>query len=158
MSRIDRDAASWRLLCFAWVCLAGSACTVRLLAEYDPVLDQKVSELQAGVESFLTQMQEKAGTPEGSYANHGHFYADLSGELVALRARAEVTEKAELFVRHLEKLRESIELLRGLHEKRGQAGLTKGLVEPTRKMLGVQFRALLKLNAELRTGRGGGNE
>ena len=154
IAHVRRTAASLSLLVI-WVALAGVGCQVRLIAEHDPVLDGKISDLQAQVESFLTRMGAKAGTPAGSYAQNEDFYADIGGELLALRSRAEVTPKAELFIRHLDLIVENLERLRGLHEKRGEEGLSKVLVEPARSALEVQLRALLKLNAELRTGRGG---
>lgn len=132
---------------------ASSSCTVKFITEYDQVMDEEVTRLQGDVESFLTQMETKAGSPQGTYAENSAFYADLHGALTALRVRAEAADKAELFVEHMDLLMASVRDLKQIHEGRGQAGMDSTLIDPARSALTMQFRAILKLNAALREGR-----
>jgi hypothetical protein len=122
-----------------------SACSVRFISDYDETTDRSVTELQRKVETFLVKMENTAGTSEGEYVNNKAFYDDVKVALSAMRVRAAAMPKNELTVQSIDLIEENIENLRQLHERRGEKGLSKALVEPIRTAINAQFTAILKL-------------
>lgn len=140
-------------LCIAALLSAAPACTVKLTADYDPLLDATASALSTKVNSFLTKMQLTAGTSAGEYTPNADFYASVQGELKTLQLRTEQQEKARPIEESVALLAKSIEDLRQLHEAGGKAGLAKPVLEPARTALEIQFRALFAIQNALRRGK-----
>lgn len=143
---LDRRAA---VLFLALAFTAG--CKVKLIADYDPVLDQGVSKLATEVDAFLTRMQQTAGTPAGTYAANAGFYIDAAAEVRTLRMRAESQPKSGKLVEALDLVAKSLEDVRGRHEAHGEKGLDAAFVGPARSGLETQFRALIEIESTLRT-------
>lgn len=142
-----------RIVAAMAVMILSSACTVRLIAEYDPILDSSVSALSSKVNSFLARMETTAGTPAGEYAPNAGFYAEVLGELKTLQLRTEQQEKAKLIEESLVLLSRNIENLRSLHQAGGAAGLSVPVLGPARSALETQFRALFAIENALRRGK-----
>ena len=133
--------------------LACCACTnVRLITDYDQVLDQRISALAERTESFLADMEASSGTPPGTYEQNRAFYRDAKATIAALRLRTEAAGQAELLTQHLQLLDDNIENLRKLHEMGQEGGLKPIVLGPARDALRAQFRAIQKLEMELRRG------
>lgn len=138
------------VLVFVFILLG---CSVKLIADYDEIIDKSTTELQSKIETFLIKMGRVAGTSEGEYANNTAFYEEIKGVLISMRVRAKVIPKNNLMVGHIDLLEKNFELLRQLHEKQGKKGLTKVLIDPARNALNAQFTAIAELQGALRRGR-----
>lgn len=75
--------------------LALLGCTVTIVEEYDPVLDQGLTTYQADVAAFMARMSAKAGKPEGRFrdADVQAFYARTSAQLQSFVDRAEALDE-----------------------------------------------------------------
>jgi hypothetical protein len=127
-------------------------CTVKLIADYDEIIDKTATDLQGKIETFLTRMERTAGTSEGEYDNNTAFYDEIKGVLSSMKVRARAIPKNELTVQHIELIEENIENLRKLHEKQKEKGLTKTYIDPARTALNTQFTALITLQNALKRG------
>lgn len=133
--------------------LAVASCSsVRFLSEYDEVLDVGTTDLQRRVETFLFDMEAKAGTAAGEYAANRAFYDAVRVEHTVLRSRAQAVPKNALTVEQLDLLGASLDKLRELHERGGANGLPREVVEPARTALTTQFVSILKLELAKKRG------
>ena len=132
--------------------LALVGCSVKFISDYDEVTDRSVIELQKRVETFLVKMEGVAGTSAGEYANNRAFYDETKVALSGMRVRAAAIPKNELTMQAVALIEENIENLRQLHERRGEKGLSKLLVEPIRTALNTQFTAIMKLELAKKRG------
>lgn len=136
--------------CFIASILFLSGCS--LIADYDPIIDQTVSSLHNDVNVFLTKMERSAGTPEGEYINNTQFYDKLIGTLESLRTRGAIIPKNDIILAQINLLRNNIEKLRIIHERHGQSGLSKVLIDPIKVSINNQFSSIIKLQNALKRG------
>ncbi len=141
--------ATFFLLFILIVC----GCSIKLISDYDEVIDKSVTELQKKVETFLLKMEAASGTSEGEYINNKSFYNEAKVEMTAIRLRAEAISENKITVQHITEIEKNIESLRLLHEMRGQRGLTKDLTDPIRVIINTQFKAILTLEFAKRRGK-----
>ncbi len=141
-----------RIMTFALV-LGISACTVHLIADYDPLLDSGATALSNKVNAFLAKMETASGTPSGTYAANVGFYSEAQGDLKTLELRAANAPQSEKILESVRLLSENIENLRKLHEGRGNQGLSRPILDPARSALEIQFRALFAVENALRRGK-----
>ena len=130
-----------------------SGCSIKLIADYDELIDRYATELQGKIETFLIKMERLAGTPEGTYSENTGFYDELQGTLNTLYLRAQTIDKNELVVEQIQLLLENVANLRKLHQKQGDSGLTKELIEPVKTAFNSQFKAIIKLQEALKRGK-----
>jgi hypothetical protein len=130
-----------------------SACPVRLVSDYDPVLDRTATKLQTQIDTFLVKMQAAAGTPAGEYGRNQAFYEDMVGALRALHSRAEVMPENGITMQQIELLQANLDNLRRLHEQSGTQGLPAPLAGPAQAALDANFRAIIKFETEKRRGK-----
>lgn len=137
------------LLCVA----ASSSCTrVQFISDYDEIIDHSTTELQQEIEQFLVAMERQQGTPAGSFTENASFYDQAEADIRVLRVRAGARPKSDLTVQHFDELLANVENLRQLHERRGDDGLTAVIIEPARRALDTQFRAILTLELAKKRG------
>ncbi|MFQ5844713.1 MAG: hypothetical protein ACE5JG_06960 [Planctomycetota bacterium] len=148
-----------------WLAATGAllaGCRVRLVADYDRVLDRGVTNLHKKTAAFWIDMERKAGTEAGTYAPNTAFYDDARVAVESLRLRAAATPKNELTVRQLDLLAKNFELLAEIHRAQSEPddagripGLDADVVAAVRANMDVQFGAILRLEiAKKRTGSG----
>lgn len=129
-----------------------SGCSIKLISDYDELIDRYATELQSKIETFLIKMERLAGTGEGGYAANTGFYDELHGTLTTLLLRAETIEDNQIVAEQIILLQANLENLRKLHQMQGEKGLTKELVGPMRIAFNTQFKAIVKLQNQLRRG------
>ena len=153
VSNCNRRRIAVLSVLFSFFLLIVSGCSVKLISDYDEVIDKSVTELQKKVEAFLIKMEGAAGTGEGEYINNRSFYNEARVEISAMRLRAEAIPENKITVQHINEIEKNIENLRLLHERRGQKGLTKDLTEPVRAIINTQFKAMLTLEFAKKRGK-----
>lgn len=139
------------ILCILALPLSG--CSVKLIADYDQIIDQNVISLQTQIETFLTHMERTAGTREGQYASQVKFYDEIRGQLNTLSVRAASIPKNEIVTEQIDTLKETIETLREIHEEQGEKGLTKPYVYQMRTAFERHFAEIYKLQQALKRGK-----
>ncbi|MGE5604920.1 MAG: hypothetical protein ACM3YE_04420 [Bacteroidota bacterium] len=129
-----------------------AGCSVKLISDYDQLIDQYATQLQGEIETFLIKMERSAGTPEGGYAGNMGFYDRIQGTLTTLLLRAETIAEDGTVAEQIVLLQKNLENLRRLHEGQGEKGLTKELAGPMRVAFNTQFKAIIKLQNALKRG------
>ena len=129
------------------------ACTVRLIGEYDEVIDHSLTDFQQKTEAFLSHLEADHGHPEASYAKNVDFYNNALASISTMRLRAAAQPKKEILVQQLDLLKQSMEDLRKLHQTAGPDGLTDGPIEAARSALEVHLESILKLELALKRGK-----
>ncbi|MBI5179940.1 MAG: hypothetical protein HZA05_00895 [Nitrospirae bacterium] len=153
INNCNRNRIAVLSVLFSLFFLIVSGCSVKLISDYDEVIDKSVTELQKKVEAFLIKMEGSAGSSEGEYINNRSFYNEANVEMSAIRLRAEAIPENKITVQHINEIEKNFENLRLLHEKRGQKGLTKDLTDPIKVILNIQFKAILTLEFAKKRGK-----
>lgn len=153
LTRSENWARFRALLIVALLLAFTTACAVRLIAEYDEVLDHSITDFQQKTELFLAKLESNAGTPDATYANSKDFYDQAVATLNTMRVRALASSKNSLMVQQVDLLKSSVEDLRKLHEDAGAKGLTRGEIDAARSALETHFESMLKLELALKRGK-----
>lgn len=135
------------------VALAFVGCRVRVMAPYDPVLEQGVTQVATDVSAFLALAEGVAGTPDAAFRAHVPFYAKTQGALRVLRLRAEKEPNSERVISQLDGLGRNLERLRERHRASGEVGLAPDYIQSARNAFEVQFTSFFTLTAEMRRDR-----
>lgn len=147
-----RPPARFVVLVLSLFVLVMSGCSVKLISDYDEFTDKAVVALHRKVDAFLRKMEDNAGFPAGTYAKNKEFYQEVMVDLSSMRMRASAIPQNQLTLEHIDLLEQNIEKLRELHEKRGEKGLAKALVDPIQTALDAQFTAIMKLELAKKRG------
>lgn len=129
-----------------------SGCSIKLISDYDELIDQYATELQSEIETFLIKMERLAGTTEGTYTKNIGFYEEIQGTLTTLALRAEMLDDNKIVAEQIALLQKNLENLRELHELQGEKGLSQELAEPMKVAFNTQFKAIIKLQNALKRG------
>lgn len=140
-----------RLIMVVLLIFALSGC--KLIAEYDEIIDKTVTSLHTKINTFLVKMERCAGTPEGEYVKNTSFYDNTKGTMQSLTTRAAIISKNDIIIEQVNLLSDSIEKLRGIHERQGKGGLTKELIDPIKLAIDAQFASIIKLVNNLKRGK-----
>jgi hypothetical protein len=133
------------------VLLAVTGCSSVFVTNHDPVLENRATELDAKIETFLDTMDRTAGTAEGAYRTNWHFYTECRGEAEALRRRATADGHIEV-ARSIGDLAEGMENLRKAHELGAANGLDHVTAEQVRPVIRAAFETIYRREAALRRG------
>jgi len=80
----------WTLI--ALLSLFSSGCSIKLVADYDPVIDKTVTELQQSTAAFFTKMKT-ASDADRTYDKNKAFYADAKAVVSSLILRSKIIEQ-----------------------------------------------------------------
>jgi hypothetical protein len=136
-----------------WLVFVASGCTfnVRLVADYDPMIDEHVSELQVKTNRFLSEMALLPGFDSTTYAGHREFYAEVRAELAVLIDRAQILEdglKRTPLSINLKYLKEQFDDLEALHRipppKTGEGRDDSKALQGAQTALDQSFRSVVK--------------
>ena len=135
-----------------WLLLATGGCGVRLIGDYDAIIDQTTTSLQSQIETFLNTMERTAGTPAGEYRNNLGFYDQLQGTLSSLSLRASALPQSQIITEQIQQIQATVADLRQIHQRNGAQGLSTALIDPIRATFIAEFRAVLMLENALKRG------
>lgn len=138
------------LPCILLFCVAGSGCSIRLISDYDSVLDQGVTALQQETETFLNQLSSEVGTPAAVYSENTDFYSKTNASLATMATRAASQPKSKVLVGEVQALQNTYADLQKLHKARGTNGLTLANINNTRSALESEFTSILTLELALK--------
>lgn len=126
--------------------LAISACgtlKVKLVGEYDDIVDKSVHQLESNTNAFITKLSNNIGLDDGSYENNKNFYSEAKGEIKALITRAEFLEdglKRTPLTDNFKNLVKQYDDLEVLH----QTPLSKEVLAKAQEAFDQSFRAIVK--------------
>jgi hypothetical protein len=127
--------------------LAGCATTI--VTPYDSVLDSRVTDLHAKIETFLDTMDLAGATAEVTYRTNWHFYVECVSEAQILRRRATAGMRDDV-AHSLGEIAVTVEGLRRAHETGGT--LDRALIQQIRPVLREAFDAIYRRQSSLRGG------
>lgn len=123
------------------------SCSTWYIAQYDAKLDGGAVELQQKVDTFLTYLEQTAGTPEAAYEKHEAFYQDVRADLSMLRSLAAVQRGNEITVQSLDAIGDNLARLEKIHAE----GISAEEISIVRGLFASQFRLLIQFeNAKQR--------
>lgn len=153
--RLDASRRSTRQAAAVLICVlvaSINACKVKLISDYDELIDHSTTELQKKVESFVHKMENSAGTPNGMYDANKDVYDDFLTDVSSLRVRALAASNNTLTVQEIDLIEKNIKQLRDLHANSADKSLRRAIAEPALSALNVQFVSLLKLELAKKRG------
>ena len=101
-----------------FVLLFSVGCTsIKLIANYDEVIDSSVTEFQRNMETHLIKLERNIGTDDASHENSIEFYDEARVELSSIRVRAAAIPKNELTLTQIELLIRNLENLEKILKK-----------------------------------------
>jgi hypothetical protein len=133
-------------------------CSIKLIADYDEIIDRYATDLQGNFETFLLKMERTAGTPDGTYKNNINFYEEMQGTLTSLNTRAQTIPKNEIITKQILEVQGTLEDLRKTHERHDnnddikKTGLLKDTIDLYRDTFKSEFGAIIKLQNSLKRG------
>ncbi|WP_295393707.1 hypothetical protein [uncultured Thiodictyon sp.] len=122
--------------------LAGCAFKVRLIAEYDAIIDNAVNALHVKTVSFFAKLNSSSRA-EASYEANKEFYQEAQGDVAALILRAQVLEEglqAHPLTTNFEALKAQYEDLAALHKTAPAAAVLNNAQDAFEQ----SFRAIVK--------------
>ncbi|MGZ5441465.1 MAG: hypothetical protein ACXW5U_07245 [Thermoanaerobaculia bacterium] len=127
-------------------------CTVRYIAEYDPIIDGNARHLQAKLDALFEDLSRTAGTPEGEYEHYAARYDAMRVDIAGLQYDAAVQSKNELTNTSLTLLDDNLHLLEAAHRE----GLGRAEVPVLRKLFDTQLRMIVQLETAKKRERASG--
>jgi hypothetical protein len=119
-------------------------CTLRLIGDYDDIIDKGMTDFQQKLEAYLSK---RAADPNATYDQT--FYDDVNARLTAMRSRAQASFKKDILVHQMDDLIATVADL----QKADKAGkLTPAFIQGARTTLSVEIESILKLELALKRG------
>ena len=125
------------------VLLSGCALKVKLVGQYDDIVDKSVHQLESKTTAHVKTIIDNQGEGDGSYAGSKQFYSEARGEVQALVIRAEALEeglKKTPLTDNFEALIEQYDDLEILH----QTPFNKDVMDKAQEAFDQSYRAIVK--------------
>ncbi|QDH78465.1 hypothetical protein FKX85_05225 [Echinicola soli] len=146
--RISTQGKIFSLLLLFLLC--GHACTsVRLISEYDPITDEKITELEEKVAAYFVQLERTIGTEEADYEHYQTFFDEAKVDLNTLAVRAAAVDKNRIVQEQVKELQNMVSNLEFLH-KMGFASAEQ--LPPLKTAFNSAFTAIIRLQMALKRG------
>lgn len=125
----------------ALVITFGCVPKVKLVGEYDGIIDKAVTDLQEQTDTFFSKMKT-ASTADSAYEANKEFYDDVQGKITTLIRRSEVIEeglKRNPLTQNFKDLQAQYQELADQNNK----GFSSRYLESAQKAFDQSFRAIL---------------
>ena len=124
-----------------------ASCSALVVAKYDTAVDHGASELQQKVDSFLTDLEQNAGTPQAEYEQNTVFYEEVRNDIFVLRNAASTQRGNDVTIRSLDLIEDNVGKLEQMHAE----GISAKEVAIVRTIFDTQFQLLIQFeNAKKR--------
>ncbi|MCD4683895.1 MAG: hypothetical protein K8R86_11480 [Bacteroidales bacterium] len=125
------------------VLLLTGCATIRLVAPYDQITDQKVSDMQEQVVTKFTEWERNIPP----LAEEQSFYDQTESVLEILILRNQNIEKSAILVEMLQKIQENMQIIKELHQANE---LSTEVIQQIKPDLMAQFNAIQKYQMALK--------
>lgn len=151
MKLSNRIATKGKLISFLLLLLwCGQACTsVRLISEYDPITDEKVTALEEKVTAYFVSLERNIGTDEAAYEHYQEFFDETKVDLNTLAVRAAAVDKNRIVQEQVKELQNMLRNLEFLHQM-GFASAEQ--LPPLKTAFNSAFTAIIRLQMALKRG------
>ena len=123
------------------------SCSALVVAKYDAAVDHGATELQQKVNSFLTDLEQNAGTPEAEYERHAGFYEEVRNDIFVLRNAASIQRGNDITIESLDLIEDNVGKLEQIHAE----GISAEEIAVVRTIFDTQFQLLIQFeNAKKR--------
>lgn len=137
-----------------------SACALSLMADYDSVVDDRVSVLHKKTERYLLDLASLDGNEQCSYAHNADVYNALRVDVSALAVRTQAIDQNDLTVSQVKLLADSFDKLEQLHKLKDMQSDSTGRLhcfssselEPLRDAFHSSFVSILRLELAKKRG------
>lgn len=130
--------------------LATVACSsVRLISDYDPITDQKVTELEEKVATYFVSLERNMGTEAADYKHYVDFFDEVKVDLNTLEVRAAAMDKNQIVEEQISELKNMVDNLESLHEL-GFVSVEQ--LDPLKQSFNLAFTAIIRLQMALKRG------
>ena len=102
---------------FSFLFLLLSCSEIRLIQEYDPIAENKITALQEKTSRFFIKLERNYMLPENRYEKYVDFYDELKSDVHVLDVRSRSIEKTEILQQQLNSLVLQINSFEELHKK-----------------------------------------
>jgi hypothetical protein len=136
----------FRLSVLFLAALCTSACTLKLISDYDSLTDSAVTAFQTKAETLLLDIEN---SPKDPYSNYQARYVELKADLSAILLRAESIDLNNITIAQVKLLQDQIGLLEEAHK----GGISKEEVPAFRTAIEVPCLAILKLERAKQRGK-----
>lgn len=133
---------AWLMTLLLITTVSGCAFKVKLVGEYDEVIDKSVTELQQDTVTFFAKLKSSK-SPDNSWEANKEFYNDTKGKLSVLILRSEVIEKG-LKRNPITRNFKDLQAQYNDFEQRHKKGLSKKYIESAEKAFLQSFRAIME--------------
>ena len=116
------------------------ALSCAFIAGYDSRIDNGASALQQKIGTFLTDLEQTTGTPEGEYSRHIGFYGEVRTDISVLRNVASAHKGNDITLQSLDLIEANVAKLEKLHAE----GISREEIGIVRSLFDTQFRMLLQ--------------
>jgi hypothetical protein len=151
LRKILRWSSCSLLLAISVFSIAG--CAIRLISDYDDVLDKDVTALQQTTETFLNQLGTEVGTPAALYGANTDFYIKTQATLSTMATRAASQPKSKIVVGEVQTIQATFTDMQKLHQA-SDKGLSAANIANTRSALESEFTSILTLELALKAHAG----
>src|SRR5690348_16403364 len=91
-------------------------CTMKLIADYDQILDEQATALQKKIETYLSSLERDSATNKvKADAKANEFYDSVRVDLSAMRVRAAAIGENAITVKQIDTISDNIKLLEQAH-------------------------------------------
>jgi hypothetical protein len=137
------------LLCL--ICAAIAGCQVKFVSDYDETTDKMATDLQKKIDNkFGEWLRLPPGSPTLQYSANTAFYADVDGDLRALRARALAQPLNKDTLGIIDAIQNSVQTIEQQHRKAGTISLAA--LGSAENQLDFQFQQLIQLELAKKRG------
>jgi hypothetical protein len=134
------------------MCVAVAGCQGQFVSDYDETTDKMATDLQKKIDDkFSEWLRLPPKSPALQYSANTAFYADVDGDLRALRARALAHPLNKDTLGIIDAIQNSMQTIEKLHSKAGT--ISPDALGSAENELDFQFQRLIQL--ELAKKRGG---
>jgi hypothetical protein len=133
-------------LALAAAMLVGCFATVKLIGDYDDVIDKGVTDLQQKAESYFVRLQSDPNTPYDQSV-----YDDLSVRLTTLKTRAAARPKYGIISQQIGILKSQFDTLQNL-DKTSPRPLKPVVITSSESAIAVSVESILKLELAMKRG------
>lgn len=132
------------------IILQFSACTLKLISDYDQQTDEAVVSLHKQIESLLIKIDKAIGSSKAAYSNFEKYYDEIRTDLASLQLRAKTRPLNGIQVTQLSNISNQIELLEKAHK--APEGIIKEEIPIIRGAFNQAIEAILKLELAKKRG------
>ena len=124
-----------------------SCSEIRLIQEYDPVSENKITLLQEKSTRFFIKLERNFSLPENKYEKFIDFYDDIQSDIRILETRSKSIDKTEIIQQQLNALSTQFISLEELHKKGFKSKEEILVIESA---INTSYVAILKLQVALK--------